>query len=470
MSASIEVLSPWDGLKIGEVQAADKAAVDRVVNTATAAAAAWGQATVKDRVQVLFRFKALVERDMKSLSELVSRENGKTLGEAEAELRKGLEVVEYATALPQELAGSVLEVSGGVDCRTLRQPLGVVAGVTPFNFPAMVPMWMFPIALGCGNAFILKPSDQVPLTPLRLAELLEEAGLPKGVFQVAQGGKETVEALLEHSGIQALAFVGSTPVAKAVYQRGIAAGKRVLALGGAKNHLVVMPDADPDLTPSNIVASAMGCAGQRCMAASVLVAIKGSDAVLDRMVDEARKVRTGIDIGAVISAAAKDRIHAHIDRAEKEGAELRLDGRNPDVPGKKGGFYVGPTVLDRIPQGAACVSDEIFGPVLSVLRVEDLDQALALVNASPYGNAASIYTRSGGAARYFSKQANAGMVGVNIGVPVPREPFSFGGWNASKFGLGDITGEEAIHFWTKLKKITEKWPGQSGAAAWAGWH
>lgn len=462
---TIEVTSPLDGSIIGQVVAADATVVDQVVDSAGRGFATWSKTTVKARAQVLFRFKHLLETHIDEVSELASRENGKTRAEAEAGIRKGLEVVEYATSLPQLISGEILEVSPGVDCHSRRFPLGVVAGITPFNFPAMVPMWMFPIALGCGNAFIHKPSEQVPFTPLRLAELLLEAGLPEGVFNVVQGDRETVEAILDHPGVVAAAFVGSTPVARKVYERGQAAGKRTLALGGAKNHLIVLPDADPEITAQNVVASAYGCAGQRCMAASVLLAVKGSEPIIDRIEEETRKIRTGIDLGAIISRKALDRITAYIDRAEERGIRIRVDGRGVAVADRPDGYYFGATLLDEVPDGDESACDEIFGPVLPIIRVESLDEALAIENRSPFGNAASIYTSDGGAASYFEQQANSAMLGVNIGVPVPREPFSFGGWNDSRFGVGDITGRDAIHFWTKTKKVTTKWAA-SAARNW----
>jgi len=324
---------------------------------------------------------------------------------------------------------------------------------------------MFPIAIACGNTFILKPSEQVPLTPLRMAELLHEAGLPPGVFNVVQGDRETVEAILDHPGISAAAFVGSTAVAKQVYQRGVTAGKRVLALGGAKNHLVVVPDADPEITARNVVSSVTGCAGQRCMAASVLIAVGECESLIDAIETEMRNVTAGENMGAIINPAAKERIEGYIGRAEAAGAKLRLDGRGVTVAGREHGHYVGATLIDGVDVSNECACDEIFGPVLTVLRVDTLEEALAIENANPYGNAASIYTTSGATARYFEERASAGMIGVNIGVPVPREPFSFGGWNDSKFGDGDITGDDAFAFWTKTKKVTEKWT-ISGAQNW----
>lgn len=458
---NIEVISPLDGSTLGSIEVSDAAAVDAAVQRSRTAFESWSTTPVKERVQPLFRFKQLVEQNIAELSKLVSDENGKTHGEAEAGIRKGLEVVEYATALPTLGQGGKLEVSRGVDCFTRRYPLGVVTGITPFNFPAMVPLWMIPIAIATGNTFLHKPSEQTPLTPVRLAELLAEAGLPENVYQVVQGDRETVEALLDHPGIAAAAFVGSTKIAKLVYERGIANGKRTLALGGAKNHLVVVPDADPDITAKNVVASATGCAGQRCMAASVLITVGDCSQVLDAIESEMKNVVAGQNMGAIISAAAKERIEGYIQRALDAGARVTLDGRNTTVPGKENGFYVAPTIIDGIDVGNECACDEIFGPVLTVLHVETLDEALQIENANAYGNAASIYTTNGATARYFEEHASSGMIGVNIGVPVPREPFSFGGWNDSKFGEGDITGEDGIRFWTKTKKITQKWDAGS---------
>jgi len=465
LSSSLPVLklnSPIDGAFLGELHPANAEGVDKVVAVAKKAFAGWSATPIKDRVQVLFKFKQLVEDDIARISEQASRENGKTPAEAEAGIRKGIEVVEYATALPNLIAGNILAVSSGVDCHTRRYPLGVVAGITPFNFPAMVPMWMFPIALACGNSFILKPSEQVPFTPLLLAELLTKAGLPDGVFNVVQGNRPTVEALLDHPGIAAVAFVGSTNVARQVHARGTATGKRVLALGGAKNHVVVVPDADPEITARNVVSSAMGCAGQRCMAASVMVAVGEVEPIVKAIVESAKTVRTGTDMGAIINPAALEKINGYIDRAEKRGAKILLDGRNVKVSGKEGGNYVGPTVIDDVKIGDECACDEIFGPVLTVLRVKTLSEAMEIVNATPYGNAASIYTSDGATAAQFEDQAQAGMIGVNIGVPVPREPFSFGGWKNSKFGHGDITGSDGMNFWTQAKKVTRKWSARHG--------
>jgi malonate-semialdehyde dehydrogenase (acetylating) / methylmalonate-semialdehyde dehydrogenase len=453
----LDVNNPADGSQIGKIPMGDAAVVNQAVVAAQSAFRIWGETPVKERVQVLFKLKSLLEKDINQVADLVSQENGKTHAEAKAEVEKGIEVTEFACSLPQIMQQETLEVSRGVECSQKRFPLGVTAGITPFNFPAMVPMWMIPITLGVGNTFILKPSEQVPLTANLLADYLKQAGLPAGAFNVVHGGREAVTALAQHQGIKALGFVGSSKVAKIVYETGVVTGKRVLALGGAKNHLVVMPDADPEVTASNVVASAYGCAGQRCMAASVLILVGNSEHILAKIIEEAKKVHVGVNLGSVISPVAKDRIEGYITRAEAAGAKILLDGRGPVVVGKENGSYVNPTIIDGIAPNNESACDEIFGPVLSVLRVNSLDEALAIENANPYGNAAAIYTTNGGSARYFSDRASAGMVGVNIGVPVPREPFSFGGWNDSRFGYGDITGNEGVRFWTNLKKITSKW-------------
>jgi len=456
-AATLDVASPIDGSRIGVVELGGKPQLDRAVEAAQAAFPAWSREPIKKRVQVLYRFKSLIESQLDELADLVSRENGKTLGEARAEIERGLEIVEFACSIPNLGLEARLEVSGGVDCHTKQFPLGVVGGITPFNFPAMVPMWMFPVAIACGNAFVLKPSEQVPLAPMRLAALLKEAGLPDGVFNVVNGDRAAVEALLDHPGVEAVAFVGSSKVAKIVHDRGNAAGKRVLAMGGAKNHLVLAPDADPDIAAANIVASATGCAGQRCMAASVLVAVGDCASVIERVRDLAAKIQPGKDMGPVISAAAKERIEGYIERAERDGAKLLLDGRGVSAPGKEGGHYVGPTIIDGLGADHPCACEEIFGPVLTILRAKTFEEAIAIENANPYGNAAAIYTTSGAIAQRFCDAASAGMVGVNIGVPVPRDPFPFGGWNQSRFGVGDITGADGVRFWTQSKKITQKW-------------
>ena len=458
----LDVFNPSDGSVISKVPLSSRDDLDRAVAVAQAAFPAWSSLPIKERVQVFYRYRALLERDIEELTALVTEENGKVYAEAKAEVLKAMELTEFACSLPQITAGEVLEVSRGVECRIERFPLGVVASIAPFNFPNMVPNWTIPNAIALGNCLILKPSELVPLSANKIAELLKEAGLPEGVFQVVHGGKEVVEAICDHSGIEAISFVGSTKIAKLVYRRGSANLKRVLALGGAKNHLIVMPDADTEMASSNIVASMSGCAGQRCMAASVMVAVSNTDHIIQRMVEHARSVVPGKNLGPVISAEAKKRIESYITEAEAQGAKVLVDGRNTVVSGKEEGFYVGPTIIDNVTPDMKIAQEEVFGPVLVIVRTRDIDQALAVENASPYGNAASVFTESGATARYVMERASAGMVGVNVGVPVPREPFSFGGWNESRFGVGDITGRGSIEFWTKSKKMTTKWNREHG--------
>ena len=455
----LDVYSPINGEIISQVNMSGKDAIDEAVKTASAAFEKWSQKTLKERVQVFFKYKQLLEENMDELSELIQEENGKTFGEAKAEIEKSIEVTEFACSLPQIASGEIQEVSRGVECRINRAPLGVVASITPFNFPSMVPNWTIPNAIALGNAMILKPSEQVPLSANRIAELLHDAGLPDGVLNIVHGGQEAVEAICDHPGIEAITFVGSTKVAKIVYQRGAASLKRMLALGGAKNHLIVLPDAHPEMTASNIAASMSGCAGQRCMAASAMVAVGESDHIIEKLCAEAKNIIPGENLGSVISQAAKERIEGYISEAEEQGAEILVDGRGADVNGK--GYYVGPTVIDHVTPDMKIASEEVFGPVLAIMRTDTIDEALAIENSSAYGNAASVFTQSGKMADYVAENASAGMIGVNIGVPVPREPFSFGGWNESKFGSGDITGTSSIDFWTKLKKTTTKWNPES---------
>ena len=459
---SLDVFNPSDGSVISKVPLSSQHEVDVAVQSAQRAFPAWSSTPIKERVQVFYRYKALLEQHLDELAALVNEENGKVMSEAKAEVLKSAELTEFACSLPQIAPGEVLEVSRGVECRIERFPLGVVAAITPFNFPNMVPNWSLPNAIALGNCFILKPSELVPLSSIRIAELLKEAGLPDGVLQIVHGGKEAVEAICDHSGIAAISFVGSTKVAKVVYRRGTANLKRVLALGGAKNHLIVMPDADLEMTASNVVASMSGCAGQRCMAASVMVAVDKTDHIIGRMMEFASRIVPGKDIGPVISAQAKERIERYIAEAEAAGAKVLVDGRKTKVAGKESGYYLGPTIIDYVTPDMRIAQEEVFGPVLVIIRTKDVDQALAVENASPYGNAASVFTESGGVARYVMERASAGMVGVNVGVPVPREPFSFGGWNESKFGVGDITGRGSIEFWTQSKKMTTKWNREAG--------
>lgn len=461
----LDVFRPSDGAVISKVPLSSAREVAAAVAAARSAFPGWSALPIKERVQVFYRYRALLERDIDSLTALISEENGKVASEARAEVLKAMELIEFACSLPQLAAGEVLEVSRGVECRMERFPLGVVASITPFNFPSMVPHWTIPNAIALGNCLILKPSELVPLSSLRIAALLQEAGLPAGVFQVVHGGQPVVEAICDHPDIAALTFVGSTRVAKAVYRRGTGALKRVLALGGAKNHLIVMPDADLEMTANNVVASMSGCAGQRCMAASVMVAVAETDHIIARLLEHARALVPGQTLGPVISADAKARIEGYITEAEAAGATVLLDGRGTVVPGREGGYYIGPTILDHVTPAMRIAQEEVFGPVLAIIRTRDLDQALRVEQASPYGNAASVYTEHGGTARQVMERASAGMVGVNVGVPVPREPFGFGGWNASRFGVGDITGRGSIEFWTQSKKTTIKW-NQAHGTTW----
>jgi len=458
----LDVYNPSSGDIISRVPMSAASEVDAAVRCARAAFPKWSATPIKERVQVFYRYKTLLEQHIDELSALVTEENGKIASEARAEVLKAAELTEFACSLPQIAPGEVLEVSRGVECRVERFPVGVVASITPFNFPNMVPNWSIPNAVALGNCMILKPSEMVPISAGRIAELLREAGLPDGVFQVVHGGKDAVEAICDHPDIAAVSFVGSTKTAKIVYRRATSNLKRCLALGGAKNHLIVMPDADREMAATNIVASMSGCAGQRCMAASVMVAVSKTDHIVERMAEVARAMVPGKDIGPVISAAAKERITGYIDEAERQGAKVIVDGRNVRVPGRENGYFLGPTIIDYVRPEMRIAQEEVFGPVLVIVRAPDVQKALEIENASPYGNAASVFTESGGVARYVMEHASAGMVGVNVGVPVPREPFSFGGWNDSKFGVGDITGRGSIEFWTQAKKMTTKWNREAG--------
>ena len=458
----IEVHDPGTGKLISTVTPSTPDDVSGAVQVARRAQASWAGTPIKERVQVFYRYKTLLERHIDELSALVTLENGKIDSEARAEILKAAELTEFACSLPQIASGEVLEVSKGVECRIERHPVGIVSSITPFNFPSMVPHWSIPNAIALGNCMILKPSELVPLSAGRIAEMLQEAGLPDGVFQVVHGGKEVVDAICDHPDIAGISFVGSTKTAKVVYRRATSNLKRCLALGGAKNHLIVMPDADPEMASSNIIASMTGCAGQRCMAASVMVAVSTTDHVIERMITNASRMRIGVDIGPVISAEAKARITRYIDEAEAAGAKVLLDGRGVKVPGREGGYFIGPTIIDHVRPDMKIAREEVFGPVLAIIRTPDLDKAMQIENASPYGNAAAVYTESGSVAQAVIDRASAGMVGVNVGVPVPREPFSFGGWNESRFGVGDITGRGSIEFWTQSKKITTKWNRSAG--------
>ncbi len=461
----LEVTSPYTGRVIGAVGLSDAEDVAVAVEAASRAFPAWAATPLRERVGPLRRFREIVLHNAADFANTVALESGKTPAEALAGIQRGLEVVDYALSLPNLDDGAALEVSRGVTCEARREPLGVVVGITPFNFPAMVPMWMFPIALTLGNAFVLKPSEKVPLAACRLGEMMTEAGYAPGLFSVVHGDRTAVHALVDHPEVRAVAFVGSTPAARAVYLRATTLGKRALCLGGAKNHLVVAPDADETLTVRGVVDSFTGCAGQRCMAGSVLVAVGGGARFVDAIVQQAAKIELGPGMGALIDAAARDRLAQAVGRAQAEGAEVLLDGRAARPPREyEGGHWMGPTVLDRVRPHMECMKAELFGPVLSVVRVDTLDEALALERSTPYGNATSVFTSSGAAARYVAERATSGMIGINVGVPVPRDPFSFGGTKESRFGQGDITGPGALDLWSQLKKITTRWAASPDAS------
>lgn len=459
-----EVKSPWFGKPVGKFKDSTAGDLDKAVMAAQKAFVGWSGTPIKERTAIMFKFREILLRDMDQIAQVISLENGKLISEAKAGLLKGIEVLEFALSLQNTEPGGKMEVSRGVFCEFRREPLGVVASITPFNFPAMVPMWTIPIALTLGNAFIWKPSEKTPLTSRLIAQTLKEAGLPAGVFTVVQGGSSIAEGLLDHPLVKAISFVGSTKVAKLVYQRGTNLGKRVLALGGAKNHIFLLPDAEKKIAGKGISDSFTGCAGQRCMAASVLLPASNTDSLIQEIVSEAAKVRVGESMGAIISKEQLDFLKAAIERAEKSGAKILLDGRNAKPPAEyEGGYWLGPTIIDNLDPKAEASTVELFGPVLSIIRTASLKEAMTIENANPYGNAASIFTNSGDMAEYVAQNAKAGMIGVNIGVPVPREPFSFGGINDSKFGHGDITGLSSLDFWTNLKKVTSKWQAHSDA-------
>ncbi|MFY8111881.1 MAG: CoA-acylating methylmalonate-semialdehyde dehydrogenase [Flavobacterium sp.] len=456
------VISPLDGKELTTFNESTMEDLNKIVNAAQIAQKEWQNVTLKERAQIFYKYKQLLEKNSEELTEVIYRENGKIHSEAKAEIDKAIELTEFACSLPQFVNGENMEVSKGVFCSSTKVPLGIVASIVPFNFPTMVPHWTIVNAIALGNAFILKPSEAVPISSQYTAKLLKEAGLPDGLFNIINGTQTTVENICDHPGIQAVTFVGSTKVAKIVYQRASHNLKQVLALGGAKNHILLLPDAHPEMASSNIVASMSGCAGQRCMAAATLLAVGNCDAILDKLIGDAQKIQCGTTLGAVISKEAKDRIEAYITEAEQQGAKIILDGRHTIVPGKENGFYVGPTIIDHATPYMKIAREEIFGPVLAIVRVDTIDEALAIENANPYGNACSVFTQSGGLANYVTENASAGMCGINIGVPVPREPFGFGGWNESRFGSGDITGKSAIGFFTKEKKTTTKWNPEAG--------
>ena len=461
-AATLPVFNPATAEVIAHVPLSDAAAVDAAVRAAKAALGSWSRTAVMDRVRLTFRFKALLEEHFEELAALVTRHHGKTLDESRGEVRRGIEVVDFACGAPTLLQGRTLrDVSGGVDQDLYRYPVGVCAGVPPFNFPVMIPLWMFPLAVVAGNTFILKPSERTPLGGARLAELFLEAGFPPGVLNVVHGAAKTVDALLEHPGISAISFVGSAPVARHVYTTAAAHGKRVQALGGAKNHIVVMPDADPEIAVPAILNSAFGNAGERCLAGSVAVAVgKAADALLEPLRDAASKMvvgpgdEKGVQVGPLIRAEHRDRVASFVEAGVSEGAELLVDGR-PEM--SRPGFFLGPTILDRVTPGMTVGREEIFGPVLSVSRAADLDEAIAQANESSLGNMATIFTQSGRAGREFRERVEAGMTGINVSIAQPFAFFPFSGWKGSFFGDLHVHGTDGIDFYTRKKVVVTRW-------------
>lgn len=461
-----DVHDPATGAVTRRVALADEAVVERAVSSAREAFSAWSALPLSRRMPILYRLRDLLAGSVDELAATIAAEHGKMLDDAAGEVRRGLEIVELACSAPVMLKGEHSEeVAGGIDTYSVRQPLGVCVGITPFNFPAMVPLWMFPVALACGNAFILKPSERDPSTALLLAALAAEAGVPPGVLNVVQGDRLAVEALIDHPGVAAVSFVGSTPIARQVYARAATACKRVQALGGAKNHLVVMPDADVDQAADAIVSAAFGSSGQRCMAVAVAVAVGDvGDRLVEAVSARVRQLRVGPagqgdhDMGPLITRAACERVRAYVDAGAAAGAIVREDGRTTVVDGEQGGFFVGPSVLDDVRPGMTVYDDEVFGPVLSVVRSDTLDDALRLIEQSPYGNGASIYTRDGAGARRFQREVAAGMVGINVPIPVPVGYYSFGGWGESLFGDTHLYGPEGFAFYTRSKVVTSRWP------------
>jgi malonate-semialdehyde dehydrogenase (acetylating)/methylmalonate-semialdehyde dehydrogenase len=460
------ITNPSTGAVIRSLSMADAVDVDRAVQAAHAAFDRWRETTPLRRARVLTRFRELLEQHQAELARLVSEEHGKVLPDARGSVQRGIEVVEFACGAPHLLKG---EHAGGVgrdvDAYSRLQPLGVCVGITPFNFPAMVPLWMFPVALACGNTFVLKPSEKVPSASLRMAELLRDAGLPDGVFNVVHGDREAVDALLVHPLVRAVSFVGSTPVARHVYQTAAAAGKRVQSLGGAKNHAVVLPDADLDFTADAITGAAFGSAGERCMAISVVVAVgEVADPLVKRLAEKARALVVGpgqaesAEMGPLITREHRDRVRGYVDAGVAAGATLEVDGRGLSVAGHEDGFFLGPSLFDRVSEDMTIYKDEIFGPVLSVVRVASLDEAIALLNRNPFGNGCAIFTGSGAAARRFEELVEVGMVGINVPIPVPMAFFSFGGWKQSLFGDLHVHGMEGVAFYTRTKAITSRWP------------
>jgi len=461
-----DVFNPALGEVIARVPLAGEDEIQAVVAAARRAFPAWAETSPLKRARVMFNFKMLLEQNAQKLAEIISLEHGKVVSDAMGEVTRGLEVVEFACGIPQLLKGEFTEQVGtGIDSHSLRQPLGVVAGITPFNFPAMVPLWMIPVALACGNTFVLKPSERDPSAALFLAELLKQAGLPDGVFNVLQGDKQAVDGLLTHPDIQAISFVGSTPIAQYIYETGARHGKRVQALGGAKNHLVVMPDADLDGTVEALTGAAYGSAGERCMAISVALAVGDiADALVEKLAARARQLKIGVgndavaEMGPLVTRAHQQKVAGYIDQGVEEGAKLVVDGRGYRHPGYENGFFLGPSLFDNVTPEMTLYREEIFGPVLAIVRVPDFETAVQLINSHQYANGTSIFTRSGAAAREFGHRIQVGMVGVNVPIPVPMAFHSFGGWKASLFGDHHMHGPEGVRFYTRMKTITTRWP------------
>ena len=459
-----DVFNPATGLKTGEVDFADIATIDEAINSAHNAFPEWRDTSLTKRAQIVFKFRELLNEKKEELAKIITSEHGKVIYDALGEVTRGQEVVEFACGIPHLLKGGFSEgVSSGVDVYSIRQPLGVVAGITPFNFPAMVPMWFFPVAIAAGNTFVLKPSEKDPSAAIWLAKLWKEAGLPDGVFNVINGDKVAVDRLLESPKVKAVSFVGSTPIAKYVYENGTKHGKRVQALGGAKNHMVVLPDADLDLTADAAINAGFGSAGERCMAISVVVAVEPvADELIKRIVDRMGKLVTGdgtknSDMGPLVTKQHRDKVASYIEAGIKQGATAVVDGRNVQADGAKDGYWLGPTLFDHVKTNMTIYTDEIFGPVLSVVRVKSYEEALKLVNDHPYGNGTAIFTNDGGAARRFQNEIEVGMVGVNVPIPVPVAYYSFGGWKNSLFGDSHAHGIEGVHFYTRGKVVTSRW-------------
>ncbi|MGE0622457.1 MAG: CoA-acylating methylmalonate-semialdehyde dehydrogenase [Pseudomonadales bacterium] len=462
-----DIFNPSTGTVKATVALASAAELDRAVQAAVEAQAAWATVNPQRRARVMFAFKSLVEADADNLARLLSEEHGKVIADSKGDLQRGLEVIEFACGIPHLLKGEYTDGAGpGIDVYSMRQPLGVVAGITPFNFPAMIPMWMFGPAIACGNAFILKPSEKDPGVPLRLAELMMEAGAPPGLLNVVNGDKEAVDAILTHPDIRAVSFVGSSDIAQYVYAHGTANGKRVQAMGGAKNHGIVLPDADFDQAVKDIVGAAFGSAGERCMALPVTVAVGNgtAEALLERLLPEIDALRVGISTdeqahyGPVVTAAHRQRIVDYIQLGIDEGAELVVDGRDFSLQGYEDGFYIGPTLFDRVTRTMKSYQDEIFGPVMQLMRADTLEDAMSLPSQHQYGNGVAIFTRNGRAAREFAQKVNVGMVGINVPIPVPVAYHTFGGWKRSAFGDANQHGMEGVRFFTKIKTVTQRWP------------